>query len=167
MDFKANWRHWDASLCNLKLLLNTVRYQVESIILQEKKKPLIVKCNLFLLLLMCHFLKAEFSFWGNRYQSDSASGKKKTHFFSLYLLSQGVFLMCFNDKNYIFHTGVKSLWIFASASAALCSDQGKLLSREGFQLWEAHKWKSTYGFGCTYMIPIIPLKWVIEIFPND
>ena len=72
----------------------------------------------------------------------------------------------FNDKNYILHAGVKSLWIFAATSAALCSDQGKLLSREAFRLREAHRGKSACGFGCTYMIPIIPLKWVIEIFPN-
>ena len=114
----------------------------------------------------CFHLKTEFNFWGNRYQSDSASGKNKISLFPIYLLSQGVFLMCFNDKNYVFHAGVKSLQIFAAASAALCSDQGKFLSREAFRLWEAHRWKSACGFGCTDMIPIIPLKWVIKIFSN-
>ena len=132
---------------------------------KKKKPPLIVKRNLFLLLLMFH-LKTEFNFWGNRYQSDSASGKNKISLFPIYLLSQGVFLMCFNDNNYVFHAGVKSLQIFAAASAALCSDQGKFLSREAFRLWEAHRWKSACGFGCTDMIPIIPLKWVIKIFSN-
>ena len=39
-----------------------------------------MKRNLFLLLLMFH-LKTEFNFWGNRHQSDSASGKNKISLF--------------------------------------------------------------------------------------
>lgn len=51
---------------------------VELTVLQKRKKTMLVKSNFFLLLLMFHFLKTEFSFCGNRDQSGSASGKNLT-----------------------------------------------------------------------------------------
>lgn len=136
-----------------------VNYLVESIIFAGKKIR-IVKSSLFLLLLiLLLLLLLNFAFEGTDIKM--AVLQAISHFFPIYLFSQGMFLVFWIRTT--FSTHEYSLQIFAAAPAVIKRRSSLGRSTSGS---ERHTDKKHLCFGCAYMIPTISLKFIIKIFQN-